>query len=89
MGTIFVNGQKVAEGRIERTQPMIFSVDEGADVGEDGETPVVEDYGIPAPYKFTGKIDKVTIDVKEMEKAEKKQEDRLRAEVAHKKAVAN
>ncbi len=29
MGTIFVNGEKVAEGRIEQTQPMIFSADEG------------------------------------------------------------
>ena len=76
MGTIFVNDKKVAEGRIERTQPMIFSADEGADVGEDGETPVVEDYGIPAPYKFTGKIDKVTIDLKEMKKAEKAEEDK-------------
>ena len=56
VGTIIVNGQKVAEGRIERTQAMIFSADEGADVGEDGETPVVEDYGVPAPYKFTGTI---------------------------------
>jgi arylsulfatase len=64
VGTIFVNDRKVAEGRIEHTQPMAFSADEGADVGEDGETPVVEDYGIPAPYKFTGKINKVTIDLK-------------------------
>ena len=39
-GTIFVNGKKVAEGRIERTQGYIFSADEGADVGLDGETPV-------------------------------------------------
>ena len=39
--TLLVNGEKVAEGRIDRTQPMIFSADEGADVGEDGETPVV------------------------------------------------
>ena len=76
MGTIFVNGKKVAEGRIERTQPMVFSADEGADVGEDGETPVVEDYGIPAPYKFTGKIDKVTIDLKEMKTADKAEEDK-------------
>jgi len=64
IGTIFVNGKKVAEGRIERTQPMIFSADEGADVGEDGETPVVEDYGITAPYKFTGKIHTVTVDLR-------------------------
>ena len=83
MGTIFVNGKKVAEGRIERTQPMIFSADEGADVGEDGETPVVEDYGIPAPYKFTGKIAKVTIELKEMKAADKAEADKPRAEAAH------
>jgi arylsulfatase len=64
-GTLFVNGQRVAEGRIDRTQGMIFSVEEGADVGRDGETPVIENYGIPAPYEFTGKIEKVTIDLKD------------------------
>ena len=63
MGVIFVNSKKVAEGRIELTQAGVFSADEGADVGEDGETPVVEDYGIAYPYKFTGKIDKVTIEL--------------------------
>ena len=62
-GTLFVNGKQTAQGRVERTQALMFSGDEGADVGEDGETPVVETYGIPAPYKFTGKIDKVTIDL--------------------------
>jgi len=71
MGTLFVNGKKVAQGRIERTQGYAFSADEGADVGEDGETPVVEDYGIPAPYRFTGKIDKVIIELKEMKAADK------------------
>ena len=87
VGTIFVNDKKVAEGRIEQTQPMIFSADEGADVGEDAETPVVENYGVPAPYKFTGKINKVTIDLKEMKKAEKANEDKGRAEAAYKKAL--
>jgi arylsulfatase A-like enzyme len=89
LGTIFVNGTKVAEGRIERTQPIVFSGDEGADVGEDGETPVTEDYGIPAPYKFTGKVIKVTIDVKEMKQAEKAEENKLRAEAAHEKAMSD
>jgi len=89
IGTIFFNGRKVAEGRIERTQPMIFSADEGADVGEDGETPVVEDYGIPAPYKFTGKIDKVTIDLKEMKTADKNEADVARKEATMKKALAD
>jgi arylsulfatase len=87
--TIFVNGEKVAEGRIERTQSMAFSADEGADVGKDGETPIVEDYGIPAPYKFTGTIDKITIDLKEMKAADKAEENKLRAEAAHKKALSD
>ena len=89
VGTIYVNGQKVAEGRIERTQPMMFSGDEGADVGEDGETPVTEEYGIPAPYKFTGQIEKVTIDLKEMKTAEKAQENNLRAQAALNKALSD
>jgi len=89
LGAIFVDGRKVAEGRIERTQPMLFSADEGADVGEDGETPVVEDYGIPAPYKFTGKIGKVTIDLKDMKAAEKAEESKLRAAAAHRRAMAD
>ena len=68
---------------------MIFSADEGADVGEDGETPVVEDYGIPAPYKFTGKIAKVTVDLKEMKAADKAEEEKARAVAAHKKALSD
>ena len=65
VATIYVNDKKVAEGRIERTQPMIFSADETADVGEDDATPVTEDYKA-YDNKFTGKILKVTVDVKEM-----------------------
>lgn len=89
IGTIQVNGKKVAEGRIERTQPMIFSADEGADVGEDGETPVVETYGIPAPYKFTGAIGKVTIDVKEMPTTDKSATVKGQTEMAKKKAFSD
>ena len=63
IGAIFVNGKKVAEGKIERTQANIFSADEGADVGEDGETPVSDDYK-EGDNKFTGHIHKVTIDLK-------------------------
>lgn len=55
----------------------------------DDETPVVENYGIPAPYRFTGKITKVTIDIGETKKAEKAEETKLRAEAAHKKAMAD
>jgi arylsulfatase len=62
-GTLFVNGKRVAEGRIERTEQAAFSADETADVGLDGATPVVEDYGTPRG-RFSGVIDKVVVSVK-------------------------
>lgn len=62
-GWIFVNGAKVATGRIENTNGLLFSADEGADVGIDEGTPVTEDYARP-DNKFTGKINRVTIDLK-------------------------
>ena len=43
-GTLFVNSTKVAEGRIEKTVPYIFSFTETADIGEDTGTPVTEEY---------------------------------------------
>jgi arylsulfatase A-like enzyme len=61
-GTILVNGKKVAQGKIDRTQSIAFSADEGADVGQDGETPVTDDYK-DRDNKFTGKIQKVVIEV--------------------------
>jgi arylsulfatase len=61
-GTLFVNDKKVAEGRIQRTQALMFSADETADVGTDGATPVVEAYA--KNPDFSGKIDKVTVSVK-------------------------
>ena len=56
-----VNGKKVAEGLIPKTQPFMFSGDEGADVGIDSETNVSPDYQAGAPSSFTGKIVKVTV----------------------------
>ena len=46
--TLYVNGKAVAEGRVEKTQPNIFSADETADVGIDNQTPVAEGIGIGA-----------------------------------------
>ena len=62
-GTLSVNGRKVAEGRIDQTQPRIFSVDETADVGIDLATPVLEGLGEGPQTRFTGKIEKVTVDI--------------------------
>ncbi len=75
-GTLFVNNEKVAEGRIEHTQAAIFSADETADVGIDLGTPVVEAIGSEGKSRFTGRIPKVTVEVKEMKKADKAEEDR-------------
>ncbi len=62
-GTILVNGRKVAQARVDHTQPFIFSADEGADVGMDGGTPVTDDYK-EHDNTFTGKIRKVTVELK-------------------------
>jgi arylsulfatase A-like enzyme len=59
IGTISVDGNKVAEGRIARTMPVRFSFDETFDVGEDTGTPVSLDYDVP--FKFTGNIEKVVV----------------------------
>ncbi len=61
-GTLLVDGKAVATGRIERTLPFRLSLDETLDCGEDTGTPVSEDYR--TPFKFTGKLEKVTIDLK-------------------------
>jgi len=65
-GTLFVDDQKVGAGRIERTQPVVFSADETADVGIDLATPVVERIGSEAKSRFTGSIPRVTISVQEV-----------------------
>ncbi|HLO79354.1 MAG TPA: hypothetical protein VK166_00260, partial [Chitinophagaceae bacterium] len=61
IGTILVDGQKVAEGRIDKTQPGIFSVDDLADVGVDDGT-WVTNYG--TSDKFNSKLGVVKIEVK-------------------------
>jgi hypothetical protein len=62
-GTLFVNDKQVAKGRIERTQPMVFSADETADVGIDLATPVVESIGSERKSRFNGHIPSVTVAV--------------------------
>ena len=63
---IFVNGEKVAEGRIEKTEPMIFSGDETADVVIDEATQVAYNtFKDMHDSEFTGYIDKVTVKILE------------------------
>jgi arylsulfatase len=64
--TLYVNGKSVATGRVEKTQPNVFSADETADVGIDNQTPVAQGIGIGPETRFTGTIDKVTLEVSPM-----------------------
>ena len=62
--TLYADGKKAGEGRIDATMPMIFSADETTDVGSDTATPVSDDYG-PRDSKFTGRVRWVQIDIDE------------------------
>jgi arylsulfatase len=65
LATLAVNEQAVAEGRIEKTQALIFSADETADVGLDNQTPVAEGIGIGRDEtRFTGTIRSVVIELR-------------------------
>jgi arylsulfatase A-like enzyme len=65
LGTLSVDGRKVGDARIEKTSPLgKFSLDESFDVGQDTGTPVIDEYEAKMPFKFTGKLDKVTIELK-------------------------
>lgn len=61
-GRIFVGDRQIAEGRIDRTQPLLFSADETADVGVDLQTPVVAALGQGEATRFTGRIPRVTVE---------------------------
>lgn len=59
--TISVDGKEVAKDRVEKTIPYRITLDESLDVGEDCGTPVNLKYDVP--FKFTGKIEKVVIEL--------------------------
>ena len=86
--TVMVNGEKVASGRIEHTQAMAFSGDETAGVGVDDATPVTTDYK-ERDNAFTGKILKVTVDVKPVGAAVKAEADSGQRTAALKKALSD
>jgi hypothetical protein len=62
--TLYLDGGPIASGRIENTIPMLFSIDDTADVGEDSGTTVGDDYSSTSS-KFTGTISWVQIDIDE------------------------
>lgn len=59
--TLYVDGQKVGEGQIAATQPMIFSADETCDVGDETGSTVTPDYTAETS-KFNGVINWIQLD---------------------------
>jgi arylsulfatase A-like enzyme len=62
--TLYLDREKVGEGRVDVTQPMLFSGDETTDVGNDSATPVSDDHG-SGDNAFTGRVRWVQIDIDE------------------------
>jgi len=60
--TLFVDGNQVGAGRVEGTEPMVFSGDETADVGRDTGSAVSDDYRSEASV-FNGTVSWVQIDI--------------------------
>ena len=65
VATLFVNGDEVASGRIDKTQPAVFSADETADVGKDEGTPVAPIFKNVEESTFTGHVNSVTVSIEE------------------------
>jgi arylsulfatase A-like enzyme len=79
-GTLKVDGRPVATQKMEHTLPLILQWDESFDIGSDTGTPV-DDRDYQVPFKFTGKLNKLTVkvdrpqlspdDIKKLEAAER------------------
>ncbi len=76
-GVLKVDGKVLATEKLEHTVPFILPADETFDVGVDLRTPVDSSYEVP--FRFTGKIDKLTIKLGPSQLAEA---DRKKAQVA-------
>ena len=60
---LFADGKEVARKSLEHTIPVTFPEDETFDIGEDTRTGVaMVEHRYDPPFKFTGKINKVTLE---------------------------
>jgi arylsulfatase A-like enzyme len=62
--TLFVDGKQVGQGKVAATAAMIFSADDGCDVGVDNGSPVSPDYGARG-NEFSGKVKGVQLAIAE------------------------
>jgi len=83
-GVLKVDGKEVARQTIEHTIPLIMQWDENFDIGADTGTPVADDYQVP--FRFTGKIDKLTLKI-DRPKLTPQDEERLRQATRNNRAA--
>lgn len=62
--TLFVDGKKDGEGEVGATLAMVFSADDGCNVGKDGASVVSPDYK-PGDNAFNGKVKGVLLSIAE------------------------
>jgi arylsulfatase len=60
--SLYLDGAKDGEGRVDATVPLVFSADETADIGRDSASPVSNDY-TGKTSDFTGRVNWVQIDL--------------------------
>ncbi|HCS50661.1 arylsulfatase [Rubinisphaera sp.] len=60
--TLFANDKQIGKGRVEKSIPNRVTLDETLDIGFDTGTPVSEEYEMP--FKFSGQLKTVTIELK-------------------------
>ena len=70
-----VDGKEVARNSIEHATPITFPEDETFDIGQDTRTPLaLIEYRYDVPFKFTGKINRVTFNLGDEKLTGKEQE---------------
>ena len=63
-GVLYVDGQEATRNSMDHTTPITFPEDETFDIGQDTRTPLaLVEYRYDVPFKFTGKIDKLTFEL--------------------------
>ena len=60
--SLYLDGTKDGEGRVDATVPLVFSADETADIGRDSASPVSNEY-TGETSGFTGRVNWVQIDL--------------------------
>jgi arylsulfatase len=74
-GVLSVDGKEVARNTVEHTTPITFPEDETFDIGQDTRTPLaLIEYRYDTPFKFTGKINKVSFNLGEEKLTAEEQE---------------